>query len=68
MCTRNVVDVCVDFRSHSDFKAFENLEDDVRQEKCQVPMDLIRFIVQSGFDVVRCVRHADWGGGECSTV
>lgn len=52
--------ILVDFKSHSDFKAFENLDDDVRQEKCQLPLDLLRFIVQSGFDVLRYV----WAGKE----
>ena len=51
----------VDFQTHSDFKAFENLDDDVRQEKYQVPLDLLRFIVQSGYAVIRCVQTCGQG-------
>ena len=68
MCTCDVVCICVDFQSHSDFKAFENLADDVRLEKCQLPMDLLRFVVQSGFDVVRCVRRGVESAVLCSWV
>jgi len=59
----------IDFRTHSDFKAFENLDDDVRQEKYQVPLDLLRFIVQSGCAVIRCVQtcgHEVEGQSLCS--
>ena len=46
---------CADYQEHPEFKAFETLDDDVRQEKSQLPLELLKFIVQSGFDVVRYV-------------
>ena len=50
-----------DYKDHPNFKTFEDLDDDVKEDMKNLPLDLLKFINFSGYSVVRWVRQ-DLGG------
>ena len=47
----------VGYRDHPHFRPYEDLDDDTKEEKKGLPLDLLKFISFSGYNIVRYVQY-----------